>query len=215
MAMGVYSIKPAFGRTLRPIEQGLVRAQVSADALTAFGLACAVGVGAGLWLGRDGGPWLLVVSALAILRTAANALDGNVARATHTDRPFGEVLNETADRLGDGAALVPFLFISGVPRSLAAAVLVTVLSTSFLAAITKAAGGTRLHSGPMGKPDRMLFLAAASIVAVWAAPHTVFTVTLWVMLAGVVLTFAIRLRDAHRELTPVHVAAGPARGDER
>lgn len=206
--MGVYAIKPAFGRALRPVENALIEAGVTADVLTAFGLACAVVVGIGLWLGRAGGPWLLLVAAFAVLRTAANALDGNVARATHTDRPFGEVLNETADRLGDGAALGPFLFVPGVPRWLAASVLVMVLSTSFLAAITKAAGGSRLHSGPMGKPDRMLVMAAMALVAIWVRASTVFTVTLWVMLAGVALTFVIRLRDSHAELTPAPAAAG-------
>ena len=206
--MGIYSIKPAFGRALGPVERALIRAGVSADALTAAGLVFAAAAGIGVWLGRNGGGWLVLAAACAILRTAANALDGNVARATGTQRPFGEVLNETADRLGDGAALGAFLFVPTVPLLLVAAMLVLTFSTSFLAAINKAAGGTRLHSGPMGKPDRMLLLAAAAIVALWLNPGSVFTVMLWIMVAGVALTLAIRFRDSYTEL-----AGAPAPDD--
>src|SRR5262249_56760615 len=50
-ALGIYSIKPAFGRALGPVERALIRAGVSADALTAAGFVFAAAAGIGVWLG--------------------------------------------------------------------------------------------------------------------------------------------------------------------
>lgn len=44
---------------------------------------------------------LLLVLAIALGRTALNALNGLVARRTGLARPWGEVLNEACDRLAD------------------------------------------------------------------------------------------------------------------
>ena len=112
--MGIYSLKPAFRRALSPVARLMIRAGVSADALTASGLAFAALAGLGVWLGRAGGGWLLLVPVGAFLRTATNALDGMVASTTGTARPLGDVFNEVADRFGDVAVLLPFVLVSDV-----------------------------------------------------------------------------------------------------
>jgi hypothetical protein len=74
------------------------------------------------------------------------------------------------------------------------------LVTSYLGLVVKAAGGPRVYSGIMGKPDRMLVLGAAAIVALFIRPGTAFTVALWIVLGGVLLTFLQRAVIARREL---------------
>lgn len=198
--MAVYALKPAFRKALSPIGRGLVRSGVSADAVTLAGVVFAILGGAGIWMGRDGELWLLLVPIAALLRTAANALDGWIAQETGTGRPVGEVLNETADRVADVAMFLPVVIIDGVPTFLAAGALSAMLVASFVGIAIKAAGGRRVYSGVMGKPDRMVVLGAAAIAAIFLDPGTVFTVALWLILAGCVATFAQRALTARREL---------------
>lgn len=198
--MGIYAVKPAFRAALRPVAGVLVRAGVPADAVTLSGLVFAGVAGLGVWLGRHGSPWLLLVPAGAFLRTAANALDGMVAQATGTSRPVGEVLNETADRLADVAVFLPVGLVPGVPPLLVGASLAAMLIVSFLGVVIKAAGGPRVTVGVMGKPDRMFVAGAASLAALWADPGQVFTWALWIVLAGCAITLVQRARTALREL---------------
>lgn len=198
--MAVYALKPAFRKALSPIGRGLVKSGVSADAVTVAGVVFAILGGAGIWMGRDGELWLLLVPIAALLRTAANALDGWIAQETGTGRPVGEVLNETADRMADVAMFLPVVIIDGVPTFLAAGALSAMLVASFLGIAIKAAGGRRVYSGVMGKPDRMVVLGAAAIAAILFDPGTVFTVALWLILVGCVATFAQRALIARREL---------------
>jgi len=199
--VGIYAIKPAFRRMLSPVTAAIVRAGISADAITGLGLGFAAAAGVGVWLGRDGSLWLLLVPAGALLRTAANAIDGMVAIATGTARPVGEVFNEVADRLGDAAMFLPILFVREVPPALVAGTVAAALITAYLGVTVKAAGGERVYAGVMGKPDRMLVLGVAAIVAVvMDDPGLVFSWALWIVLAGAVLTFGVRTAEAVRQL---------------
>lgn len=199
--MGIYSVKPLFRRTLGPFERALVRRGVSADVITTFGLVAAGTGGLGIWLGRTGTGWLLLVPLAAFLRTAANALDGMVATSTGTARPLGEVFNETADRLADTAMFLPIVTVPGVADPLVAGALAAMLATSYLGLAVKAAGGHRVYAGVMGKPDRMLVLGAGALGAV-ADPDRAFTVALWVVLAGCALTLIQRWLVASAVLGP-------------
>ena len=198
--MGIYAVKPAFRRALRPVANGLVRGRVSADAVTWIGLAFAALAGLGVWLGRTGSAWLVLVPLGALLRTAANALDGMVAQARGSGRPLGEVLNETLDRVADVAVFLPIGLVPGVPRLLVAGALAAMLTTSFLGVVVKAAGGPRVYAGVMGKPDRMAVAGVAAIAALWVGPGRAFTWALWVVVAGCVVTVLQRALAARREL---------------
>jgi CDP-diacylglycerol--glycerol-3-phosphate 3-phosphatidyltransferase len=198
--VGIYAVKPAFRALLRPVGRALVRAGVSADAITWSGLAFAGIAGLGMWLGREGSGWLILVPVGAFLRTAANALDGMVAQATGKGRPLGEVMNETADRLADVAVFLPVGLVPGVPPLLVAGTLAATLTVSFLGVVIKAAGGPRVYVGVMGKPDRMFVAGAAAVVALWLDPGRTFTWALWVVIAGCGVTLLQRARAALREL---------------
>lgn len=198
--MGIYAVKPAFRRVLRPVAGGVARAGLSADAVTWAGLGFAVVAGAAIWLGREREWWLVLVPVGAFLRITANAVDGMVAQMTDATRPAGEVLNETLDRVADVAVFLPIGFVPGVPPLLVAGALAAMLTSSFLGMSVKAAGGRRVYSGVMGKPDRMAVVAAAAIVALWIDVGRTFTWALWLVLVGSVVTMLQRAVRARREL---------------
>ena len=78
--MGIYAIKPAFQRTLRPVEDLLVRLRVHPTIINLVGLAVTLAAAACIVLSPQR-PWVLVlVPILANTRTACNALDGLVSR---------------------------------------------------------------------------------------------------------------------------------------
>lgn len=198
--MAIYALKPAFRKALAPVGRGLIGAGISADLVTLMGVVFAAGGGLGVWLGRGGSAWVLLLPIGAFLRTAANALDGWIAQETATTRPIGEVLNETADRVGDVAIFLPVAFVPAVPVLLVAGALSAMLVTSFLGMAVKAAGGPRVYAGVMGKPDRMLVMGAAGIAAVFLDPDVVFTTALWIVLGGTGVTLVQRAVIARREL---------------
>ena len=199
---GIYDIKPAFQRSLRGVEGWLVARRVHPDWLTYLALALSVLGGLALYVGPLQPAWLLLVPLVALVRTALNALDGMVAVKTGLARPWGEVLNELCDRLADVALLGGMALAPGANALLGAATVVAVLLTSYLAILAKAAGGRRLHGGPMGKPDRMIVLSIGAPLGLFLPVPRLYDGLQALVLAGVLLTFVLRLRAAHDDLQP-------------
>ena len=162
---GIYSIKPWWQERLAGLENWLVARRVHPDLITLYGLGCAGLLGTALtW------NWAWLVAPLAIVRLAANALDGLVARRTGLARPWGEVFNEMSDRLADAAILVGLALNPLVIGPLAWGVLALTLLNSYLGTVAKAAGGKRQFGGLLAKADRMMGLALFSPVVLWAGP---------------------------------------------
>src|SRR4051812_6531084 len=156
---GIYVLKPAFQRSLGGIEHWLVERRVHPDWLTGAALALSVGGGACLYA-APWQPWLLaLVPVVAVVRAALNALDGLVARGTGLARPWGEGLDEQSDRFADVALIGGLALAAPSDLRLGLAALVMMLLSSYLAILSKAAGGRRQYMGPMGKADRMVLLA--------------------------------------------------------
>ena len=87
--MGIYAAKPAFQRALGGAEDWLVGRRVHPDVVTLAAVALSA-VGGALLYAAGWEPLLLVlVPAVAIGRTALNALDGLVAHRTGLARPWG------------------------------------------------------------------------------------------------------------------------------
>jgi CDP-diacylglycerol--glycerol-3-phosphate 3-phosphatidyltransferase len=200
--VGVYSIKPAFQRSLRPLEDRLVEAQVHPDVLTLTALGLSLGGGAAFAL-ADRFPWVLALApVVALARTALNALDGLVAKRTGKARPWGEVLNEFSDRLAD-VALLAGLAASGLVNGyLATAGIVAVLLGSYLGILSKAAGGRREYGGVLGKADRMLLLAAAGPLTAAFNPRLVVGSFFALVLIGSLITIAQRGVSTYVALQP-------------
>ena len=198
--VGIYQIKPAFQRSLRGLEDWCVARGVHPDALTYAALALSVLGGLCLYLAPGRPLLLLAVPLVAVVRTALNALDGLVAKRTGLARPWGEVLNETCDRLADIALLGGVALAPGVYHLLGAVAVVAVLLDSYLAILSKAAGGRRQYGGPMGKADRMILLAVAAPLGLVLPVATVYDLFLGVVLVGVLATFLLRARATYRDL---------------
>ena len=198
--MGIYSIKPAFQRTLRGAELFLVARRVHPDYLTLMAVALSCLGGVALYAANYV-PWLLlVVPVLAIGRISLNALDGLVARGTGLARAWGEVLNEVCDRLSDMAFFAGLALAPGSDFGLGAAVLVAMLLSSYAGTAAKAAGGQRQYGGIMGKADRMVWLSLASLLAFALPGLPIFLYFLIVVLVGLIVTIAQRLKATYDDL---------------
>lgn len=200
--MGIYSIKPKFQRSLRPIEDLLVERRVHPDVITLSALAISTAGGGALALSGSH-PWLLLAApAVALTRTALNALDGLVATRTGRARPWGEVLNESSDRLSDVALLGGLALSSPANALLGTAAVVGVLLASYLGIVAKAAGGPRQYGGVMGKADRMVLLSLAGPLAFLTDQTIVINCFFVIVLAGSFLTAIERGVKTHADLQP-------------
>lgn len=199
---GLYALKPWYSRRLDRIVRWAVDRGISPDVFTVIGIlgavlaACCIAYG---W-------WLAALAMLAVRLGGAN-LDGAVARARGVSRPWGFVLNEIGDRSSDLIAFGGLFALAartdGATSTsailvLAAAVAATLPTTASLAAT--GAGVARRNGGPFGKTERCLALVVATAFPAWIV---------WVcgvVVAGSILTAALRLRAAHRELREQVVA---------
>ncbi|MBI2171411.1 MAG: CDP-alcohol phosphatidyltransferase family protein [Chloroflexi bacterium] len=197
--MNLYSIKPRFQQALRAVERPLVRRRVHPDVLTLSALGISILGGVALAASRWQPGLLLVIPVIVLLRLALNALDGMVAKDLGVARPWGEVLNEFSDRLSDVALFGGLAFVPKVELPVATAAIALMLLSSYAGILSKAAGGPRQYGGVMGKADRMLLLAAASVVAFIVGPW-VMDYALMVMAAGLLATLALRLGKTHADL---------------
>ena len=195
--MGIYSIKPRFQQALRVVERPLVRWRVHPDVLTFSAVGLSFLGGFALFASRWT-PWvLLAVPFVALLRIVLNALDGMVATDLGVARPWGEVLNELCDRLADVALFGGLALVPGVNAPLAVTVLVAMLLSSYVGILSRAAGGPRQYGGVMGKADRMLLLALASVLALVLPHQPVFNGFLFLVQAGLLITIFQRLRKTY------------------
>ncbi|MCA1833659.1 MAG: phosphatidate cytidylyltransferase [Actinomycetota bacterium] len=205
--MGLYGVKPWFIRRLRIVENALVRRRVSPDTLTLG--AVGVSVVAGLVIAAGGllhMPLLwLAVPPLVVVRLGLNALDGSVARRTRTSRPFGVVLNEVGDRVGDAATIGATSFVAG-PR-LALGALGCALFASSTGVLALAITGRRDSRGPMGKADRAAAIALGAVFGALFGSAVPFGVVLWVIAMGSLVTAFLRVRALRGRPDPVSAAA--------
>ncbi|MBX9687316.1 MAG: CDP-alcohol phosphatidyltransferase family protein [Candidatus Obscuribacterales bacterium] len=205
---GIYAIKPKFQELLKPLEAALISAKVKPDSVTfsALGLSVAGGI-ALAFAGREGMLFLLCSTPLVtLLRTILNALDGMLAKSTGQARPFGEVINEFSDRLADLALFIG-LFCSKLSNGpLLLASLISILLSSYLGILSKAAGGARQYGGLMGKADRMILLGLACPLAFFLSSFGICSAGLildafaLVVLVGSLITIWQRAKMTYADL---------------
>ena len=198
---GLYALKPWFTRMLMPVVDAAAARQVSPDVFTAAGVAAAGAAGVAVALGC----WPLA-ALFMVLRLAGANLDGAVARARGVSRPWGFVVNEIGDRTADLLAFAglavwaarqngPGLnWLSWPVLQVVVAALAATLPT-FASLAAAAAGATRRNGGPLGKTERCLFVVLATAFPV------IMPVLLMQLVNGSLITTALRLRAAHREVT--------------
>ena len=199
-AGGLYALKPTLQRRLHGTATWLAARRVNPDLLTLCAVVCAVLGGLALAAGLTRPLLLWAVPPLACLRLALNALDGMVATRRDIARPWGKVLNELCDRLADLAFLWPLLLVPDASPALVTAALCAMLLVSFLGVLAEAAGAGRQYGGVMGKADRMLWLALASIAAAASGQLLFLRGLPVVLLVGATLTLIQRGTRTHAAL---------------
>lgn len=205
--MTLYSVKPAFQRTLEPAARFAIRSAISANQLTLTAVALSLVGGIALGLSSFEPRLMLVAVPVVAARLALNALDGMVARSARTASPSGELLNELGDRVGD-LLLVGGLVLAGHGDLRLGAVALGVITLPGAVGVTaRAAGGVRRYEGPLSKPDRMAALAVASVLTLALPVGPVISGYFVLLIAGVLLTTANRYRHAHRQLRSIEGGA--------
>jgi CDP-diacylglycerol--glycerol-3-phosphate 3-phosphatidyltransferase len=191
---GLYALKPWYAARLRGITSVATARGWSPDAFTAAGVAWALVAAVAV----AGGWWHVAALGLAGRLAGAN-LDGAVARSRDVERPWGFVVNELGDRAGDllmfgGLALLAYR-TSGATATLWVAAAATAATLPTFASLAAAGAGVRrANGGPLGKTERCALVVLATAVPVWTTPVAV------VIVAGSLLTMALRLRTAQRDL---------------
>ena len=190
---GLYRVKPAAQRMVRPLVDASVVHGVSADALTLGAIPVAALGGLCLALSDSLPVLLLTVPFLAATRLVLNLIDGLVARETGTTHAMGELLNELGDRVSDVLFIGGLAFVASVGPTLALAAVVAALLSSYAGVAAKAAGVPRQYGGIMSKPGRMITLSVAAPLAFLAADSWPLVAAAWVILVGALITLVQRL----------------------
>lgn len=140
-----------------PPARVLVRAGVGATTLNIVGLLLGLLTGVLLALGHFDAALVTI-----ILSSAADGLDGPVAREKGVASPFGAYLDSTLDRYVDSAIFVGIaLFYSGVGDSLTTLMALLALVGASITSYTAARAGSlgvHRHVGLIGRPHRLFLL---------------------------------------------------------
>lgn len=205
---GLYAAKEWYTRRLAFAVRWCVDHRVSPDVLSLAGVLSGVAGGAAVALGM----WPAAIVFIAGRLAGAN-LDGAVARERQASRPFGFLVNELGDRLGDlalGAGLVAACYLTTDASPFAGwLALVCATLPTFVSLSGVGAGAPRFNGGPFGKTER----CAAYVVAAFAvAFHAglALSVVAAVIAVGSVVTALVRIRAIHRHTTRQHNEDDPA-----
>jgi phosphatidylglycerophosphate synthase len=141
----------------------LLRTPISANGISALGLAAALAGGVALLL-APAHPWLFLLgAALTQFRLVCNLMDGLVAVEGGRGSPTGPLWNEVPDRLEDAFLLVGFGYAARLAEAGTAAAVLAVF-TAYIRAVGLSHGLPQDFRGPMAKPQRMATLTAASVL---------------------------------------------------
>ena len=195
--ISTYHLKSRFQTLLRPLAAGLYRMGVTANQVTLSACLISVALGALALLHPEHNYLFLLISLWCLLRMAANALDGMLARDFRQASPLGAVLNELGDVISDAALYLPFALIAGTQAGLVVAVVLLAVLSEFTGLLGAALGGQRAYDGPMGKSDRALVFGLVGLVAGCGMPVAAFINWVWaITLLLLALTILNRARTA-------------------
>lgn len=192
-----YQLKSRFQSLLRPLAAMLYRWGVTANQITVGTCVISMVLGALAAGYPDRHYWFLLISFWCLLRMAANALDGMLAREFAQASRLGAVLNELGDVISDIALYLPFALIAGAAPWLVVAVVLLAVLSEFTGVLGAALGGERGYEGPMGKSDRALVFGIVGLLVGCGVSPAWFINLLWACTAVLLLiTLINRARSA-------------------
>ncbi|MGY1743380.1 MULTISPECIES: phosphatidylinositol phosphate synthase [unclassified Blastococcus] len=202
--------RAAVGRFWAPVVARLLRAGVTADAVTVTGTLGSVAGAVGL-IATGHLFWGAFTVTLFVL---LDMLDGALARARGGGSLFGAVLDSSLDRLVDAAvfgALVWWFTGGGDNRLLALlALLCLVLGvlTSYIKARAEGVG-LRCDVGVVERTERLILVLTGTGLSGLGLPYAVH-VGLWLLLAGSLVTVVQRGVEVHRQARGRALPSTPA-----
>jgi CDP-diacylglycerol--glycerol-3-phosphate 3-phosphatidyltransferase len=181
--ISTYNLKSRFQSLLRPCAAWLYRAGMTANQITIS--ACVISVAFGmlaLW-NPEHSIYFLMISMWGLLRMAANALDGMLAREFGQASRLGAVLNELGDVISDVALYLPFAFVAGSHAWLVVMVVFLAVASEFAGWLGAALRNERANHGPMGKSDRALAFGIIGLLIGCGVSVAPFINHLWLAIA--------------------------------
>jgi CDP-diacylglycerol--glycerol-3-phosphate 3-phosphatidyltransferase len=178
---------------LEPVGRALHRLGVSADALTLFGLAAAVGTA----LLIANGNLLLAVVGL-VLSGLPDVLDGSVARQSGTAGERGAFFDSVCDRVADAVILGGVAWHLADEGARLPILVLAVVALTMLVSYERAKAeslGLDARGGLMERLERMVLLGIG-------LAFDILVPVLWVMLALTAITAAHRFVMVWRQATP-------------
>jgi CDP-diacylglycerol--glycerol-3-phosphate 3-phosphatidyltransferase len=204
--------RAAVGRFWAPVAARLLRAGVTADAVTLVGTLGAVAGAVGLIATGHLFWGAFTVTVFVLL----DMLDGALARARGGGSLFGAVLDSTGDRAADAAifgALVWWFSGEGDNRLLvllALLCLVLGVLTSYVKARAEGVG-LRCDVGIVERTERLILVLVGTGFSGLGIPYAVH-VALWVLLVGSAVTVGQRFVAVHRQGRGRPLPASPPSG---
>ncbi len=184
-------------RVIEPVGRSLVRAGVSADAVTILGT---LGVLVGC-LGFVVRGQLLAGLVIVTLSVLTDMLDGAVARAGGGSSRFGAFLDSTMDRLSDGVifgSLAWWLAVTDRYAAAAAALLCLVSGQLVSYARARSEGlGIPCEVGLAERSERLVLLGIGAVVWLAGVAYA-FDVALWLLAGLSLITVGQRIRHVWR-----------------
>jgi phosphatidylglycerophosphate synthase len=190
---------------VRRLAAALVRAGVSPNGISVFGVVLAMVGFAVLWaVARAWMPGLLglIVAAVCVQgRLMCNMMDGLVAVEGGRKSKGGDLFNEIPDRIEDSLFLAGAGFACGnVALGLVAALLA--VFTAYVRAFGASLGQGQDFCGPLAKPQRMFFLTVGLLAAAAGSLcHFRGNILAWMLAfiaAGTAVTAARRIVRTYR-----------------
>ncbi len=178
---------------LEPVGRVLVRAGISADALTIFGLAAAVATAVLIANGN------LVWAVFGLIATGIpDILDGSVARQSGTANERGAFFDSVFDRIADAVILGGVAWHLSTEGSQLSILVFAVLALTMLVSYERAkaeALGLSAQGGIMERLERFVLLGIGLAL-------DILVPVLWIMLVLTAITAAHRFVMVWRQATP-------------
>jgi len=198
--MSIYALKPRFQALLRPVAERLARSGVTANQVTVTACVISVALGAGLAAVPYDPALFLLLPAWFLLRMAANAIDGMLAREFGQKTALGAYLNELTDVVSDAALYLPFAFVPGSGVWLLSAVIALSIVSEMAGAVAVMAGASRRYDGPMGKSDRAFVFGLLGLLIGIGVPAGAWLNWVWAaVVLLIVVTIVNRVRNGLAE----------------
>ena len=193
--ISTYQLKSRFQALLRPLAAWLHRSGVTANQVTVTTCVISLALGSvALWQNERKYLFLLI-SLWCLLRMAANALDGMLAREYGQTSRLGAVLNELGDIVSDIALYLPFAWVAGSNAWLVILIVFVAACSEIIGWLGTCLCGARANHGPMGKSDRALVFGVVALLIGLGIPIAPYLDKLWWCVAALLcLTLYNRAR---------------------